>query len=408
MSTLHSDILAELHKRKQKVLNGGINGVPVPFLRFRQEFPTVEPARYFVVTGATKSSKTQITNYLFVYNAVLYCYLNPGKIRVKIFFFPLEETKEQITLRFYAFLLHYITHGAVNISPADLKSTDERKPVQDNILDLMNSVEFKAISDIYDDIVVFCESRHPTGIFKTVEEYAKAHGTMKYRDMPFDEADELTGEHKKVIRRVFDKYVPDDPDEMVFTVVDHVGLLTCEKDAQTIKLAIEKLSDYMVIMRNKYGYSYVGVQQQNMETTNLEAFKSGKIRPTKDGLKDSKRPGEDCDVMIGMTCPDAFELKEYLKYNIELLRDNFKVLEVVLNRGGRANVLCPLYHDGAINFYRELPKPTEKDSMAKVYNYKEKQSEIKKKSAPITRENEGVSQTFSLLAWTRKVLNLTN
>lgn len=405
MSTLHGDILSELRKRRQKVLDGGINGIPVPFTRFRQEFPTIEPGRYFIVTGATKASKTQLANYLFIYNTVLYCYHHPEKIRVKIFFFPLEETKEQITLRFEAFLLHYITNGAVNISPADLRSTDERKPVREDILNLMESAEFKAIFDIYDNIVTFCDSRHPTGIFKTVKDYMDAHGSIKYRTLVFDEVDELTGKHTKVPRQVFDKYIPDDPDEMVIAIVDHVGLLTCEKDTPTIKQTIEKLSDYMVILRNKYGCSYVGVQQQNMETTNLEAFKNNKIRPTKDGLKDSKRPGEDCDVLIGMTCPNAFELKEYLRYDLTNLKDNFKVLEVVLNRGGRANVLCPLYHDGAINFYRELPRPDDDVNMNKVYAYISKQRDAKNLSAPITNAEKAAKQSYTFLTWAQKVIN---
>lgn len=224
MSTLKQDILSNLKERQQKVLNGGINCIPAPFARFRNEFPGVEPGKLFVVTGATKSSKTQITNYLFVYNTVLYMYHNPGKIRAKIFFFPLEETKEAITLRFMSFLLNYISRGKLSISPTDLKSTDERKPISDEILALMDSEEFNAIYKIYDEIVVFQEAKHPTGINIIMENYAKAHGTIKYRDLDFEEVDEITGEKRTVTKQVFDRYIPDDPDEIVIWVTDHVGL----------------------------------------------------------------------------------------------------------------------------------------------------------------------------------------
>ena len=112
-----------------------------------------------------------------------------------------------------------------------------------------------------------------------------------------------------------------------------------------------------------------------METTNLDAFKSNKIRPTKDGLKDSKRPGEDCTVLIGITNPYSFGLPEYLGYNIQKLKGSFRVLEIVLARKGRANGLCPLYFNGAINLYRELPLPTDTINMNKVYN---SLSELKK------------------------------
>jgi hypothetical protein len=105
-----------------------------------------------------------------------------------------------------------------------------------------------------------------------------------------------------------------------------------------------------------------------LETTNLDAFKSNKIRPTKDGLKDSKRPGEDCTVLLGITNPYSFGLPEYLGYNIQQLKDSFRVLEVVLARKGRANGLCPLYFNGAINLYNELPLPTDSENLKKVYN----------------------------------------
>lgn len=61
----------------------------------------------------------------------------------------------------------------------------------------------------------------------------------------------------------------------------------------SLKETIEKLSEYNKDLRNDYGAIPVLVQQQNTETTNLDAFKANKIRPTKDGLKDSKRSGED-------------------------------------------------------------------------------------------------------------------
>jgi hypothetical protein len=105
-----------------------------------------------------------------------------------------------------------------------------------------------------------------------------------------------------------------------------------------------------------------------METTNLEAFKANKIRPTKDGLKDSKRTGEDCTVLFGLTNPHAFEVPKYLGYDINTLEDRFRVLEIVLARKGRANGLCPMFFNGAVNQYQELPLPNSPE-MNSVYQY---------------------------------------
>lgn len=105
-----------------------------------------------------------------------------------------------------------------------------------------------------------------------------------------------------------------------------------------------------------------------METGNLEAFKAGKIRPTMAGLSDSKYTAKDCTVMLGITNPHSFELPEYLKYNILKLKGNVRFLEVTLNREGESNGVIALYFDGAVNYFNEMPPPTDSVMLAKVYH----------------------------------------
>ena len=86
----------------------------------------------------------------------------------------------------------------------------------------------------------------------------------------------------------------------------------------------------------------------------------------------SKRTGEDCSVLIGLTNPYAFELHTYAGYNIDILQDSFRMLEIVLARKGKANGLCPLYFNGAINKYLELPLPQDKANLEVFYKQIEK------------------------------------
>jgi hypothetical protein len=147
-----------------------------------------------------------------------------------------------------------------------------------------------------------------------------------------------------------------------------VSLLESEKGL-TLRETINKLSEYMIILRNRFNYIPVVVQQQSVETTNLEAFKSNKIRPTMAGLSDSKYTAKDCDIMIGITNPYSHELPEYLGYDIKTLKGNFRCMEIVLNRSGQSNGLCPLYFDGAINFFNELPLPSDTQAIGRVYSH---------------------------------------
>lgn len=365
MAELKNRIVQYLVERRDKVLNGSVNCIPLPFVRFREEWPGIEQSCYYLVSGATKSAKTQLTNYIFVYNTVMWTYKHPGIISPKIFYFPLEETAEAITLRFMAFLLNYLTEGRVTISPTDLKSTDERKPLSQEILDLMNSEEFNKIMDHYESIVAFYDDKNVTGISKTMKSYAQTHGKTITKTLHVKEKDEL-GMIKEVERQVFDYYQPDDPDEYVIFIVDHVSLLLPERGTD-LRESIAKLSEACVLLRNRYHLIPVIVQQQSTETTSLDAFKSNKIRPTVAGLGDCKYTARDCTMMIGVTNPHSFELPEYLGYDITRLKGNIRFMEIVVNRNGNANGIAPLIFKGAINRFWEAPLPNDSTGLNRVY-----------------------------------------
>lgn len=366
--SLREQIIHSLEESRNNVLSGGINCIPIPFTRFRSDFPGIRKKFYYLVSGATKSSKTQLTNFLFVITPIFYYIEHPDIIKPKIFYFPLEETKEDITLRFYSYILYYITKGKVIISPEDLESVDERKPLPKEVLDIMKSEEFIKIASVFEECIEFHpEQKNPTGIYKTVKNYLDNNGTIEYIEKEVTYKDDFGITKTEKVRKA-NKYIPNDPKEYVIFITDHAGLLQVER-GMTLKETIEKLSEYNMQLRNNYSAIPVLVQQQNAETTNLEAYKANKIRPTKDGLKDSKRPGEDCTVLIGITNPYAFGVPQYLNYDVQKLKDSFRVMEIVLARKGRANGVCPLYFNGAINQYAELPLPNETDKIQQIYSY---------------------------------------
>lgn len=78
-------------------------------------------------------------------------------------------------------------------------------------------------------------------------------------------------------------------------------------------------------------------------------------------------PGKDCDVMLGITSPFAWEMKEYLRYDITKLKSACKFLEVVLGRDGESNALLGMYFDGAVGYYAPLPRYDNITELNKVY-----------------------------------------
>jgi len=360
--SLITRILNNLEERRQRVLRGDINCIPSPFKGFRNDFPGIEQGKMYLVSGASKSGKSQITSYLFLYTPILYAYYHQDKLRVQIFYFPLEETPEKITIRFMCHLLYVLSGRKIRVSPMKLQSISKENVIDADILKVLNSLEYRSILDFYEEHVHFITERNPTGYYKTVKRYAEEAGTIHRKTITIENKETGVKQEKEV----FDYYEPKDRDEYVITIYDHISLCELERGLN-LKQCIDKLTEYMMVFRNHYNYIPICVQQQNIETIGLDAFKANKIRPTLAGLADSKDTGKATSVMLGITNPYAFEIPDYLKYDITKLKGYARFLEVVLNREGESNGVLALYFDGATNFFAPLPKSNDHIALKQVY-----------------------------------------
>ena len=279
-------IIDTLKARRENAINGEINCIPFNLPRFSNDIPGIEKDKYYLISGNTKSGKSQIANYLFLYTPLLYAYHNPDKVRVKIFYFPLEETPENITLRFMSYLLFTISN--IRIAPIDLKSTNNSKILSEDIINILESEQFIKILKFYEENVIFLSDRNPTGMWKHMIKYAEKTGVVHTKEINITNKE--TGFVEK--KNIFDYYEPNDKKEYVICLVDHVSLIENERNYD-LRQSINKLSEYMMILRNKYHYIPVLIQQQSTETSSLEAFKNNKIRPSVAGLSDSKYSAKD-------------------------------------------------------------------------------------------------------------------
>ena len=101
-----------------------------------------------------------------------------------------------------------------------------------------------------------------------------------------------------------------------------------------------------------------------------------------DGLGDSKLTGRNANVILGLFDASRHDLGSYGKYDINILGNHFRMLKIIKDRDGIPNVKMPLYFDGAIDFFHELPKA---DEMQPIYDvltdssltYSEQQEKVK-------------------------------
>lgn len=363
--TLVERTLESLRIRRNRILNGQLNCIPSPFKRFSNDFIGIEQACYYTVTSFTKGGKSQFVSYTFIYKPLMFCYYNNNDIDLRILYFPLEETPERIMNRFMSWLLYDFSKGKIRISPRDLRSTTSA--VDESVLELLNSDEIQDILKYFEEHIIFPEEAgNPTGIYKYCRQYAESRGKVYTKKVKSKDEFDNTKEVE-----VFDRYEPNNPNEYVLAIIDTINLIDTER-GMTLKQSMDKLSEYCAkYLRNRYFISPVIIQQQTFEQESNEAFKLGRVRPSVAGLGDSKYTSRDSNVVLGLFSPFRFSIKEYEGYDISKFKDNIRFLEMVVNRDGEMGGLCPLYFDGAVCQFEELPRPDDKEGLQQVYKYLE-------------------------------------
>lgn len=305
--------------------------------------------------------KSQLTSYLFIYNTLLYCYYNNKNIKVKIIYFPLEETPERILQRFISYLLYIKSGKTIRVAPRDLRSTTEA--VSEDILKYIEDPEISDILKYFEENVIFPQDcNNPTGIYKWCKQYAEDNGTVYTK--PGKYKNEL-GE--TIDTQIFDRYEQDDPNEYRIIIIDTINLIDTER-GMSLKESMDKLSEYLAkYLRNRYHYSPVVIQQQAFSGESNDAVKLGRVSPSISNLGDSKYISRDANIVLGLFSPFKFSLREYYGYDITRFKDNIRFLEVLVNRDGAMGGICPLYFDGATCYFEELPKPNDVEGINKIY-----------------------------------------
>jgi predicted NACHT family NTPase len=321
------------------------------FPRFSEYLPGIQQKRYYLISGASGAGKSQFTDHLFVFTSNEFTENKDVDITFKVFYYSLELDKETkmtqwMTRRLYD---HYNIRANINI----LQSVGKNRLSDSVYMALMETEEY--FEKLEDSVVINDNILNPTGIIKNIESYAKNNGKIIKKAFNIKEKQ---NDGSIIEREIlgFDRYIPNNPNEYVIIIVDHASLLNLEQ-GMAIKQTIEKLSKDFVRLKNRYHYIPVLIQQQAAEGENLSHFKADKLEPNKTNLAESKLTYNDCDIALGIFSPAKHEIKNYRGYNTLEMNDAYRNINIFKNRFGIQNVNTGMYFDGAVNYFKELPKP---------------------------------------------------
>jgi hypothetical protein len=330
--------------RGREGLNEGLSlGLP----RLSYYIPGIQPGAINLIGGMTGSGKSALAMSSFVHNPYEDWKNNKkDKVRLKIFVYSLEISREILMVKFICRNI-FRDHGIYTDIKYVLSRGKHR--VSDEIYKLV--VSYAKYYEEFEEVVEIHGPENPTGIRNTVHKYLMENGKDTYKD-PIQVKDENNEERTL---RLYDKFVPLHPNMYVIVVVDHLNILKGERGF-TKKQNIDKLTEYMVEMSNRYKISPVLVQQINRGVEQVERKKTQDIM-----LSDFKESGDTTDAahnVFALNHPYKLDelKKDYKGYFSNILKNNARFLTILKCRDGETDLHIGLQFVGGIGAFKELPK----------------------------------------------------
>lgn len=359
---IYDNIYDKIINNKKKKDAGNVTSISPPFSRLAKKYPGWVKGTYTILTASSGIGKTKAAKFFTVTSVYEFIKKNP-QVKVKVFYFALEETKEMFWLSMMSTLL-YINHN-ITVSPQQLLSLGQFT-VDDKILEAIKTTKLE-IDDMEKYIEVIDHIFNPYGIYKSVRAYFDDTNLGSFEEIKTD---------KGILKGKF-KYK--DEDTYVFVVTDQVNLLVPDKNSEfgePQKNLWDAISYYskeycLKQMCKRLDCVVINIQQQAADKEKQEFYRGEsidkKLEPSLDGLADNKLTQRDADIVWGLFAPTRYEIEEYRGYNIDILKDNYRCLIWLKDRHyGLANQYVHLYFDGASNTFKELPPS--KDMKLEIYN----------------------------------------
>lgn len=393
---LFDNTVASIEKNKKNSEEGRANCIPFSkYPRLSKKIPGIIQGTNWNISANSGVGKTQFTKATFVLEPFQWVKQHPEKgIKLKIMYFALEESKQEFV---YSMISNKLKQEFdIMIDPLELASMYEDDCVTDEILEKVKSLksyfdDFFSVVDIVDSI------SNPYGIYKYIRWYSREHGTHYYYNFRIDKAkkfpiteeefgkliDATEGKNTKTPTYgkdsfAYSHYVADNPNEYVINIIDHVSLLHPENGATLHQAMNDMSAKYGRKQITKhFNHVFVEVQQQNAATEQNVYTNAGdkiieKLKPTLAGLADNKLTARNAHVAIGLFAPDRYNIKDYQGFLINRLKDNFRSMIVLKNRIGRGNIEVPLYFNGAVTLFKEMPSKPDSTYYAKVDQVQQK------------------------------------
>lgn len=360
--SLFNNVREQIKTNKKRRDEGKFNSIPFPFNGLNKMLPGIIKGKYYCISASPGIGKTQLSKFLFVQHPYLWVKDNPQTgIKLKIIYFAHEESKEEFMYSMIASRLRKVDN--YDLSMTDLMSMSD-KVINEDILKKIDSyseyfADFESCIDIVDT------TTDVLSMYSYVANYMKSVGTLYYKNLKTKEISTSKVDENYVISH----YEPNNSNEYVIIVVDHVSLNTI-KSGNTHTAMSEWSNVHAKNLTKIYNCVVLDIQQQSADTEKLQFSNKGetveqKMIPTLAQLADNKLVGRNYMFAAGLFAPDRYNIEYYgkdhkgVEYKIVGSNDHIRFLFNMKNRFGPSGGKIALYFNGKTNEFYQLPIPSE-------------------------------------------------
>jgi len=328
------------HQYISKGISGKNQGLKNGFNKLNKYLYNLLPSTYYLIGGGSGAAKTSLVNYI-LFNAIEDAKVQDKELIILYYAFEIGEMPMKA-----AFLSNYIyTKTGVEIPYEKICGLGENRLTeveQDYVYEHIGYID-----DLFTKIKFSFVPNNPTGVYKDVIETCEKHGAFEYEEY----------EREGVTKKRRSKFIPHKDNCQFLLVMDNINILREEKGMNK-KGAIDKMSGYLVELRNLIGFTHIVIQQFNGSLTSVERqkFKGGEISPVQGDFKDSTKTYDDADIALGVVNVWGMGVEEWKGINLRQMQSKFRLLHLIKNRNGQDNVQIPLLFDTRNKTFIELDR----------------------------------------------------
>lgn len=344
---MYKELLEDINKG----IAGNNSGIPMVFKKLSTTVNGIQKYIMTLVGGNSGTGKTAYVDLAYCLGVYDWWYQNKDKtdIKIKIIYRSMERSKKYKLAKWLCLKL-YMDHKIIIDTKTLFGWQGKKFELDESLIKLIEGYQ-----DYFDEMLesgiveIIDGAENPTGIYRHIQAYANLNGKT-----------EQISEFSK-------RYVPNDPNLYTIIILDHIG--KCKSESNNGKYLdrkeiSDKISEYMGIVRDTYGFSPVIISQFNRSIGNIDRFKSKDVSPEPDDFKSSSNMYEDCDVAIALFNPYKLKINDFLGYDIPkfvspLGENRFRSVSVLKNSYGVDDVIIGMNFLGECGHFREIASPDE-------------------------------------------------